>query len=177
MTGVSFTVEIDDLVMHERISELMARIAEPAAFLKSVGKHLVGSARDNFARQSAPDGSPWAPLAPSTIRQRERKGQVPIRILQISGDLRGHIASQVEGDSVVIGAGVSGSDSWDYAAIHQLGGTINRPARVGTAFGREGVAFPAHTITIPARPYLGVSADDEMAIIEMAEIWLATPKP
>ena len=37
--------------------------------------------------------------------------------------------------------------------------------------GRE-VAIKAHTITIPARRFLGVSAEDEEEILETAERWL-----
>ena len=37
--------------------------------------------------------------------------------------------------------------------------------------GRE-VAIKAHKITIPARPFLGVSKEDEEDIFDMAERWL-----
>jgi len=45
-----------------------------------------------------------------------------------------------------------------YAAIHEYGGTIDRLARsvISTR-----ATIPAHTITIPGRPYLGPALNDE----------------
>lgn len=97
-----------------------------------------------------------------------KKGQVPIKILTATKALNASIFFQVEGEALKVGSGLP------YAAIHQLGGTINRPARTGKAFGRENMSIPAYTITIPARPYLGVSAAYEVVIIELAEDWLST---
>lgn len=124
------------------------------------------SNQQNFDREQASDGTPWAPLAPSTIRRREKKGQVPIKILTATKALNASVLYQIEGDALRVGSGLP------QAAIHQLGGTINRPARTGRAFGRDSVSIPAYTITMPARPYLGVSAEDETIIIELADEWL-----
>ena len=69
-----------------------------------------------------------------------------------------------------------------YAAIHQLGGTIQKPEgtryMVGRRFakrdkeGGKDVKIRAHTITIPARPYIGISPADEEGILEDAQDWL-----
>lgn len=60
-----------------------------------------------------------------------------------------------------------------HAAIHQFGGTINRPARVGKVFNHKKASVRAYTIIIPARPFLGLSEDDRIAIIELADEWLS----
>lgn len=171
MTGATFTVEIDDLVVRERISSLIHRMENPQPFLQSVGLGLVESTKRRFDQGVAPDGSPWMPLMPSTIRKRIKNGKTPIKILVETKALEASIISQVEGDVVKVGVNNVGEQS-AYAAIHQFGGTINRPARTGRAFGRENVSIPAYTITMPARPYLGVSADDEADILELADLWL-----
>lgn len=166
MTGVSFTVEVDDLTARDRISALIDRMDNPVPFYKSVGEHLVNSAKANFDREAAPDGTAWTPLMQSTIRRRMKNGQTPIQILTATKRLKASIIYQLEADGLKVGSPV------EYAAIHQLGGVINRPARTGKAFGRDAVALPAYTITMPARPYLGLSRDDEVEIIELAEAWL-----
>lgn len=171
MTGATFTVEFDALAARERIGVLMDRMENPQPFLQAVGLGLVESTKRRFDQGVAPDGSAWAPHAPSTIRQRIKSGKVPLKILVSDGLLRGSIITQVEGQSVRVGSNAVGDQS-AYAAIHQFGGSINRPARTGRAFGRQNVAIPAHTITMPARPYLGVSADDEADILELADLWL-----
>lgn len=171
MTGVSFTVEVDDLTARDRISALIDRMDNPTPFFQALGLNLVNSTQRRFDQGLAPDGTPWEPLKPSTIRMRIKRGRTPDKILVASGALRGSIISQVEGTSVRIGVNAVG-DQGIYAAIHQLGGVINRVARTGKAFGRDTVALPAYTITMPARPYLGISRDDEVEIIELAEAWL-----
>lgn len=171
MTGATFTVEIDDLAVRARLSALISRMENPQPFLQSVGLGLAESTKRRFDQGIAPDGSPWVPLMPSTISRRIKNGKVPLKILVSDGLLRGSIIDQVEGDAVKVGVNAVGDQS-AYAAIHQFGGTINRPARTGRAFGREKVSIPAYTIAMPARPYLGVSADDEADILELADLWL-----
>lgn len=69
------------------------------------------------------------------------------------------------------------------SAVRQLGKTIQKKEgkrwMTGRRFakrekapeGRE-VAIRAHQITIPARPFLGVSREDERPIMQDAEDWL-----
>jgi phage virion morphogenesis protein len=166
MTGVTYTVTFDDQAVDQRLAGLIDSLQNPSGFLKGVGEHLVNSNRQNFDREAASDGTPWAPLSPATIKARQKKGQVPIQILTATKALNASIFYQVEVDALKVGSGLP------YAAIHQLGGVINKPARTGRAFGRDNVSIPAHTISMPARPYLGVSAEDETIIIELAEDWL-----
>ncbi|TCM84792.1 phage virion morphogenesis protein [Rhodovulum steppense] len=169
MTGVTMAVTIDDLEAQERLRTLVERMDNPAGFYKQVGEEIVQSTQRNFASESAPDGTPWAAHAPSTIRQRIRRGQVPITKLRRNGfgqTLYNSLNARPSAEGVTVGTPMP------YGAIHQLGGTIRREARTGRLFGRENVSVRAYTITIPARPYLGLSAEDEEAIIELADAWL-----
>ena len=77
-----------------------------------------------------------------------------------------------------------------YAAIHQFGGTITQNAqsrrmRFRSVAGKilfagkrhkkateRWVTRGAYQTTIPARPFLGVSTDDETKITEIASDWL-----
>tara|TARA_R110002124_G_scaffold91506_1_gene232892 strand:- start:17328 stop:17897 length:570 start_codon:yes stop_codon:yes gene_type:complete len=188
MTGVSYVVDTDEVLAG--LSRLQGRLENASGFYKNVGEHLVNSTQDGFVRETSPEGVPWQKLMPSTIRNRARKGQTPIQILRASrrGGLAASINARASADDVRIGS------PKPYAAIHQLGGTINKPARkaviqlkrdsktgeIGNLFVKKSrsnvvqdVNIPAHTVTIPARPYLGVSSEDQKVIIEIADAWLS----
>lgn len=188
MTGFSIRIEIDEEEARRNLNELLARMSNPRPFYEAAGNILVRSVGENFQRQSAPDGTPWMPLRPATIRARHRRGRSAIAILRETGILAGSIFHQVDDDGVRVGSPV------EYAAIHQFGGTIDMPARAGKiyrrqfadgSFGRRfakrknktsvatEVAIGAHQITIPARPFLGIGPDDETDIIAAARRWLA----
>lgn len=170
MTGVTFTFEIDELAARDQLNALVGRMENLGGFYKNVGEHLVNANKANFDKETSPDGVPWMPLMPSTIRRRENAGQVPIKILTATKALKGSIRAQVETSGVRVGAGGKAAA---YAAIHQLGGVIDRPARTGKLFRREGASVGAYSITMPVRPYLGVGPDDEAVILEIAEEWLS----
>lgn len=185
MTGISYEIDASEALAG--VEELKRRLAQSAGFYKNVGDYLVFSTKETFNRETSPDGQPWKPLLPSTIRSRASRGQMPIAILRAQGDLAGSINTQADSTEVKIGSAVP------YAAIHQLGGTIKKPARQGEIFLKrnertgeignrfvkksksnavQDVTIPAHEITIPARPYLGISDADQAAIIEIADEWL-----
>ena len=183
MSGISIKIGLTDEEARASLQQLLERMDDRRGFYKGVGERLVGSTAENFRRQSAPDGTPWLSLRPATIKARERKGQLPLTILrsnskgQIGSSLAGSINYEATTEGVRIGS------SKETAAIHQLGGTIQKPASKRWMAGRrfakraehsEGaeVDIKAHSIRIPARPYLGVSKADEAAILEDAEDWL-----
>ena len=189
MTGFSIRIEVDDAEARRNLEELLARMANPRPFYQAVGNLLVTSVGRNFQREAGPDGAPWTPLRPATIRKRQRRGLSGLAILRERGRLAGSIFHQVEEGGVRIGV----PSGIPYGAIHQFGGTIDMPARQGKiwhrqfadgSFGRRfakkknktsvatGVAVGAHRITIPARPFLGIGPEDEADIIEAARRWL-----
>ncbi len=185
MTGISYEIDASEALAG--VEELKRRLAQSAGFYKNVGDYLVFSTKETFDRETSPDGQPWKPLLPSTIKGRVSRGRSPNGILRESGDLAGSINAQAGSAEVKIGSNV------EHAAIHQLGGTIKKPARQGEIFLKrnertgeignrfvkksksnavQDVTIPAHEITIPARPYLGISDADQAAIIELADEWL-----
>jgi len=150
MSGISYKLTIDDTAMRASLDTLMDRMANRQGFFKNVGEHLLNSVHDNFAAERAPDGTPWQPLSPVTIAARQRHGDAPLSILRVTGGLVGSINYAADSDAVRVGTAKV------YAAIHHFGGQAGRGGKV----------------TIPARPYLGMSADDQEAILELAEGWL-----
>ena len=182
MTGISISVELQEATARQALRDLLARMENPRGFYKGVGELLLASTSTRFETETGPDGKPWTPLKAATIRARTKKKQLPLTILRantkgVSGSsLAGSINAVFSDDEVRVGSPVK------YAAIHQLGGTIEKQAgsryMVGRRFAKrdkEGgadVAIKAHTITIPARPYIGISAADQGGILEQAQDWL-----
>lgn len=148
---------------------------------RDIGEHLVNSTDERFEQQKSPDGAPWAPLSPATLisaYQRKRKANRAFKrgrggtreetagfarfkankkILQdkgIRGGLRGSINYRAEDGSVAIGANKI------YAAAHQRG-LGQRSSLNKRGFGK-----------LPARPFVGVSDEDQTVITGIVRRWI-----
>ena len=145
MSGVSLQI---DLQGEEAIATALANLAHRASHLepalKDMGEHFMRSIDERFDAQKSPDGQPWEPNKPATLAKKRRP-----EILTESKRLRDSIVYNVEDGGLEIGTNVI------YGAIHQLGGQAGRG------------------VTLPERPYLGVSDDDRDAILEIASDYLA----
>lgn len=187
---ISLTADLNTAAAQARLREIIDRLDNRLPFFREVGDTLAASTRRRIGTGKAPDGSALTPLRPATIKARTRKGQTPIQILKANvrsgSSLAGSIGYEATADEARVGAVVR------YAAIHQLGGTINKPARtakiyrnreedgsIGRRFVKKkdadvitDVEIPAHRIKIPARPFLGISKEDQEDIFDAAERWL-----
>ncbi len=188
MSAISFEVRLDDEDGKARLQAMLDRMDNRRPFFSEVGQVLTDSTRARFRAERDPTGAAWTPLKAATIRARARRGRSKIAILREKGLLAGSMRFEATNDQVKVG-----SVQKDYAAIHQLGGTIDMPARKqtlrfvkaetgnGRRFARkkakatssQEVDRKAYQITIPARPYLGVSSEDRTDIFAAAERWLS----
>ena len=150
MNGIS--VEIDMAELQQIIGQAVAQLNHPQLLFKQVGETLIKIHRDRFARQVSPDGQPWAPLS---AWYQDQKSQNQDNILTLRGHLSQTLSYNTTQDGLEFGS------NRVYAAIHQFGGTI-RPqnAKALNVGGR-----PAKSVTIPARPWLGIGSNDERDII------------
>jgi len=159
MTTQAAFVEVDHQAFNQALSRL-ARVTErPEPVLRGIGEYLRNSTSDRFSTQTDPEGRPWTPLSEDYKARKERNAD---KILTLGGYLR-KIVFQVEGDMVLVGSPM------EYAAIHQFGGTIRPKSGKALAFGGRVVA----SVTIPARPYLGVSDADAAGIEDLVSDYLA----
>ncbi len=187
MSAISFEVQIEQEEARARLQAMLDRMDNRKPFFDQVGQSLADSTRARFRAERDPDGNPWVPLKPATIRARTRRGRSAISILREYGHLAGSLRHEATNDQVRVGSVLK-----DYSAIHQLGGTIDMPARkqalrfrkAKTGNGRrfaskkhkrvttQEVSVGAYKITIPARPFLGISTGDQQDIFAAAEHWL-----
>jgi len=163
------TIKIESKIP-DVIGEMLAKIKDREPLMRNISSIMLDDVRQNFEVQGRP---PWAPLAQSTIKERQRLGYWPGKILQRTGQLLKSITSKSDNDSAQVGTNKI------YAAIHQFGGIINQAARSNlykqaryirkskkgkfkkNRGKREmgGFTYKAKSIRIPPRPFLILSED------------------
>ena len=123
--------------LQARIRKLAAGMADTGPLLEALGAELESQTRRRIdSGGPAPDGESWQPWSDAYAATR-RGGQ---RLLVSEQNLLDSIQSLVSGDILETGSNLV------YAAIQQFGGTADM------------APGPA---AVPARPWLGISADDE----------------
>jgi len=175
--GVSISVNASDAL--DQLAGYLQRIEHPRGMYERIGASLVASTQHRFETGIGPDGSPWPP----SLRVLAHGGKT----LVLSGRL---MRSQT---FIASDQGVEVGSNAVYAAIHQFGGIIRQAAREAvlhfkhnartgrTRFAKANskanyakkVEIGARTITMPARPFLGLDDDDNREIIAIAEDWIA----
>lgn len=153
---MDFEHRIDDLDVRGALLRLIAFGRNPSPAMQEIAAYGESSTRMRFRWQQGPDGQPWKP----SLRAQISGG----RTLTQAGHL---------GDSVSSHAGRDFAE-WGvnriYAAIHQFGGVIKAKAARALRFAIAGGGFATvRQVTMPARPYLGVSGDDKVDILDIIE--------
>lgn len=150
MAGAFIKVDIDDKIVLERLAKLQRLGTNLRPAFLDIGKYLERSHRQRWDREVSPDGVKWAALSPWYQAQKAKNAD---KVLVLNAHLRDTLAQQATARSLKFGS------NRVYAAVHQFG------AKAG-AFGRKkGRAIPWGDI--PARPFLGVSTDDEAEILAL----------
>ena len=129
--------------------------------MERFGGYLESSTIERFDTETAPDGSAWD----QSIRAKEEGGQT----LTDSAQLKSSIHSEPSGGSVRWGSNKI------YARMMNDGGTIRAKNADRLRFRLPGgLGFVSvDQVTIPARPFLGINAEDEAELVTLAEIYAA----
>lgn len=158
MAGVSISARVEgSAAIDARLAALAAANGDLSDLMDGIGFYLESSTIERFGTETAPDGSKWTP----SRRAREQGGKTLTdrALLKDSIDYR-HSATDVEVGTNLI-----------YARIHQMGGTIRPKNGDYLTFALPGgLGFRrVSEVIMPARPFLGISADDEEEILALAE--------
>lgn len=156
MTRLSFTVDINDKSVRHGFERLENGMERTEPLMDAIGTGVAGSTHLRFVSQSDPEGGSWTALNPGYAAGKRNS-----RILTESGRLRDSINARSSKNEARVGTNLV------YAAIHQFGGTITPKSSSHLFFRIGGVPVAAKSVTIPARPYLGISADDETMIADV----------
>lgn len=159
MAGASFEVDLRTAAhLFDRI-KAAGRSMQP--LMAEIASVMEDSTRQRFRSQQSPDGIPWAPISDEWKAEKADRG-FATGVLKMRGDLLNSVRPESDANSATVIA------SAPYAAIHQFGGVI-RPKR-GKALRVRGRFLSS--VTMPARPYLGMSDDDRFEVLDAARDFL-----
>lgn len=145
-----FTVELKHEAVTAALTRLAAATDDLTPTMQAIGELLVVSTQDRLKSGKSPDGTAFAPRSASTLARYEKKKLSFGLPLYRSGEMYNQINSEAGSDYVEVGTTVI------QAAMMHFGGTKAR--------------FPHLWGDIPARPFLGLSEDDDRDILaEIAE--------
>lgn len=167
----TFTVTFDSAPVLARLQEIARRVDDLSPAMRSIGELLVESTKERFDSSAGPDGQRWKGNALGTVLARlakikgayskrdgrlTKKGAAAVtskKPLVDTGMLQDTIRYQLTpgGQGVEIGTNRFAGEWEGGAAVHQFGN-------------RKG--------TIPARPFLGLSANDERAVLDVLDRFL-----
>ena len=152
MSSINLKVEGDV----QRLMKRLGRIAsvDKAGINNAIAEGLRTSTIERFQAEKSPEGKKWK----QSIRAREEGGKTLIK----SAALRSSIRSEASAEGLAVGT----NDI--RAATHQFGDSriIKAKRKKALRFRVSGrwVSKKEVKVTIPARPFLGVSEEDEEEI-------------
>lgn len=170
------SVKLTNELLTASLKQLAIKGANLEPFMMAVGEALVASTKQRFVDSESPDGTPWAPNTETTLARHlakysgsftksgnlSKRGQARSEskkpLLGETKSLSTTINWQLDGNVLHIGSPM------EYAATQQFG------AKRG-AFGVYG-NHPTPWGDITARPFLGISSDDETAIYDLLQEYL-----
>lgn len=141
-----------DEALQAGIKAAIEHADDPTDLLNQIGAALVRSTKDRIIEGVSPDGTPFAARSQVTLDHYAKLGASHISTLRKSGDMGADIFHSYDQEQTEIGSNAM------QAAMMQFGGTR--------------ASFPNLWGDIPARPYLGISSEDETNINDIVEEWL-----
>jgi len=148
----------DMAALRGALGRIAALGRSPGPVLEAAGAQIVLNTRRRIERGVDPQGNPWKPLNPLYAIDKTGPGILRGADYSTTGLWRS-ITRQVRGNTLVWGSNKI------YARIHQLGGVI-RPKNARALFFRLGEKeVMVGSVTIPARPYLGFTAEDREDLV------------
>ncbi|MBL0307669.1 MAG: phage virion morphogenesis protein [Chitinophagaceae bacterium] len=185
----TLTVRLDSAPVLARLQEIARRVDDLSPAMRGIGELMVESTKQRFSDGRDPDGAKWEPLSYKTIMQRiaqitnsyaaysnlktgkvgrvkvgnkagmvnkdgriskQAAGRINVKPLVDTGILQDTIRYQLtaDGNGVEIGTNRFAGEWEGGAAVHQFGD-------------KKG--------NIPARPFLGLSANDEREILDVLD--------
>lgn len=162
----STSITVRGAAQVERVlAGLAVRAGDLTDLMDRLGQTIETQTDEHFDREATPDGTPWTP----SLRARLEGGKT------LTDTARGrnsvsHIASSTQ---VEVGTNVG------YMAAHQGGATIRPTSAKALAFRLPGgLGFrSAKEVTLPAREWLGISADEADELVDEAQDWFQSMFP
>lgn len=154
--------KINDTEVNLALKALKTKLSNMTPVMEELGEIMVNSTKERFVKGVSPDGGAWAPKSQTTIDAYKKRGdRVDFRpLFGPSGALSQQIHYQATATSLEWGSSLIYAATQQYGASKGAFGTTSR-----------GGAIPWGNI--PARPFVGLSSGDGLAIVETIEDWLS----
>lgn len=159
-----FNVQFNAGASRKALQNAMRQLQDMTPIYEDIGELMVNSTRERFAQGRAPDGSPWAPKSEATLERYRRLGYGSLTRPLIGPGKA--LSRQIQ--KIVARNGVTIGSSLIYSGVMQDG------AQKG-AFGSNQRGRPIPWGNIVARVWLGISASDEKAIVDIVDEHLQSP--
>ena len=148
--SVSITVDVSDFAHVERLVSRLSAF-DATELMSAIGAMGESQTRRRITdEKTAPDGTAWAPNREGTS------------ILLKSGE---HLLGSIAWTSAA--AETEWGAAWENAHVHQDGMVITPKTAKQLSFMLGGKLVHAKSVTIPARPIVGLSADNEEEILRL----------
>lgn len=148
--SVSITVDVTGL---EAVLKTLRPIFdfEPTELMSDIASLGESQTRRRISEEkTAPDGTPWEPNNQGT----------PI-LVETGQHLLYSLAWTASASEAEWGA------AWEHAHVHQNGAVIVPKNAKALVFQLGGKTVTAKSVTIPARPFVGLSAENEQEILDL----------
>jgi len=152
-----YEIKVENKAVIDAIQRLQHGAENPRPAFLAIGENLVESTKLRFETSTAPNGTAWKPNSPVTLKRK--KGTKPL--LGETRLLSNTINYSYDGHTLIVGSPM------EYAAVQQFGAAKG-------AFGKSKRNTPIPWGDIPARPFLGISAEDEVMINNVISDYLMT---
>lgn len=137
-----YTIELKADAVTGALMQAAALLEDMTPLMQDIGDLLLTSTKARFPLGEAPDGSRWPANSPVTLARKSDSRP----LFGATGHLSQQIFTEAGPNQVEVGSNLV------QAAMMQFGGSRAR--------------FPHLWGDIPARPFLGISAEDEAGILE-----------
>lgn len=138
-------ISLNDTQAVQQLNNIAHQLKQPRKLYGVLGETLKKIHAERFKQEVDPQGNNWQPLSAKTLARKQKKGK-STKILRQDGYLSDRTAYNYDDKNVEFGSDAK------YARLHQFGGKAGRGKKV----------------TIPKRPWLGVSQQDEQKLLRKA---------
>jgi phage gpG-like protein len=148
--SVRLVVDDSELDLAIKLINALGEV-EPSELMSAVALLGENQTRRRIEEEkTAPDGTPWLPNAEGTSI-----------LLRTGMHLRDSVASNSSATEAEWGA------SWEHAHVHQYGATIVPKDAAALIFTVGGKQVGAKKVTIPPRPFVGLSSENRQEMEEL----------
>ena len=167
--AADITIQFDSGAVQEALNRLLATLG-PAGMtpaMKEVGEVLMESTKQRFSTSTAPDGTRWAPNAQATFESYLNRDSKNFRK---DGRLGSRGAARAMNKKPLVDTGIL-ADTFAWQLVEGGAGVEIGTNRFAGEWGGGAAVhqFGNRKGTLPARPFLGLSAGDEVEVLEIVE--------